>query len=109
MNTPGVLYGLVFGVLLVILVWRDAARAQRLLELYQRTRDGLVAFSLLGTVLSGAGIAAMLVGALLATTAPAAHLVSPGAARALAVGGAFLIVGWIIRVAAWMMWKRHRR
>jgi len=89
----------------VVLIYRDAQRAQRLAGLYARTRHPLVAASLLGTLLSGVGLTLLLVGAYLMATAQPGLALEPRAARTIALGGMVLIVGWAARLAAWVRWK----
>ena len=57
MESPAqLIYLAAFLGLWLVLVWRDAQRAQQLASLYHRTREPLVAVSLGGTALSGVGM-----------------------------------------------------
>ncbi len=89
-----------------LLVWPDAARAQRLAEAYSRQREPLIAISLAGCVVRGVGVTVLLLGGLKAVTAHTPTV--PGSAMKLvAIGAALLIAGWAARVVAWVLWKRR--
>ncbi|MCX7600081.1 MAG: hypothetical protein N2512_14630 [Armatimonadetes bacterium] len=108
MSTPehNLMYLTVAAVAWLLLVYRDAQRAQRLTALYLRTRHLLVALSLLGTLSSAVGMTLLILGVYLVATSPPGIVFEPRAARTIAVGGAFLIAGWGARLVAWVRWKR---
>jgi len=89
-------------------VWRDAQRAQQIAALLQRTRDRLAALSLVGTVLSGVGMTMLLIGVYISLTAGQGPGLTPAARRTVAVGALALMVGWLMRIGAWTLWKRRR-
>ena len=99
-------YTIVGLVLWALLVWPDAARAQRLAEAYARRRDGLIAVSLAGCVVRGVGVTILLLGGLKAVTAHTPTVPGP-AMKLVAIGGVVLILGWMMRVVAWVLWKRR--
>lgn len=89
-----------------LLVWPDAARAQRLAEAYARSRHPLVALSLAGTVVRAVGVTLLLLGGLKAVTSHTPTVPGP-AMKLVAIGGVVLILGWMARVVAWVLWKRQ--
>ena len=93
-------------ILWALLVWPDAARAQRLFEAYRRRRDPLIVVSLVGTLVRGVGLTVLLIGALKALLSPSPTVPGP-AMKLIAIGGALLIAGWLARVIAWVLWKRR--
>ena len=107
-DSTNVVYLIALAVLWVLLVWRDAQRAQDIAGFLARTREGLAAVSLVGTLLSGIGMTVLLVGGYLTLQAGQRYGLPPPARRTVAIGGVILILGWALRLLAWTLWKRRK-
>ncbi|MGD9519886.1 MAG: hypothetical protein AB7W28_10255 [Armatimonadota bacterium] len=101
------IYLIAFLALWILLVWRDVQRAQQIAAFYTRTRQPLVAASLVGTVVEAVGISVLIIGVYLGLTSEQTFGLSVPARRTVVLGGILLMLGWAVRLVAWTLWKRR--
>ncbi len=92
----------------LVLISRDAWRVQNLWAFWLKRREPLALVSMAGSILSGAALTMFAAAVYVAYFGPqASGGLPPLAGKLVVIGAGALIIGWGLRLWAWMEFKRR--